>query len=53
MGEVFENWNQGELNSYLIEITAKVLKYKDRDTGKPMVELILIRQDRRVPDAGR
>lgn len=41
MGEVFENWNQGELNSYLIEITAKVLKYKDRDTGKPMVELIL------------
>lgn len=39
--EIFDNWNKGELNSYLIEITASILDKVDRDTGKPMVELIL------------
>ncbi len=41
MSELFAEWNQGELDSYLIEITAKVLAYKDPDTGRPLVDLIL------------
>ena len=40
MHEVFNEWNQGELDSYLIEITADILKYKDED-GSPLVEKIL------------
>ncbi|HML39495.1 MAG TPA: NADP-dependent phosphogluconate dehydrogenase [Bellilinea sp.] len=38
---VFSEWNQGELTSYLIEITAKVLGKMDEETGKPLVDLIL------------
>ena len=38
---VFDEWNQGELKSYLIEITAAVLKKIDPDTSKPMVDVIL------------
>jgi 6-phosphogluconate dehydrogenase len=38
---VFDEWNRGELNSYLIEITGKILKKKDAETGKPMVHVIL------------
>ncbi|PWL17339.1 phosphogluconate dehydrogenase (NADP(+)-dependent, decarboxylating) [Falsochrobactrum shanghaiense] len=41
IGDVFEKWNSGPLNSYLIEITAKVLKASDPDTGKAMVDMIL------------
>lgn len=37
---IFEKWNKEELDSYLIEITANILKYKDVD-GKPIVEKIL------------
>jgi 6-phosphogluconate dehydrogenase len=40
MAEVFEEWNKGVLDSYLIEITRDILKYKDTD-GTPMVEKIL------------
>ena len=40
MHEVFNEWNQGELDSYLIEITTDILKYKDEDGG-PLVEKIL------------
>lgn len=39
--EVFKSWNTGELDSYLIEITADILTKKDPDTGKPMVEVIM------------
>ncbi|HBS92284.1 MAG TPA: phosphogluconate dehydrogenase (NADP(+)-dependent, decarboxylating) [Erysipelotrichaceae bacterium] len=39
--EIFETWNQGELDSYLIEITAKILKVKDKETGKHLVDVIL------------
>ncbi|MEQ2526090.1 NADP-dependent phosphogluconate dehydrogenase [Robertmurraya yapensis] len=39
--EVFADWNKGELDSYLIEITADIFKKKDADTGKPMVDVIL------------
>lgn len=39
--ELFEKWNKGILSSYLIEITAAVLRRKDKDTGKALVNLIL------------
>jgi 6-phosphogluconate dehydrogenase len=40
--ETFEKWNQGELKSFLIEITAKVIDLQDPDgTGKDLVDLIL------------
>jgi 6-phosphogluconate dehydrogenase len=38
---VFSKWNKGKLDSYLIEITSKVLARKDAKTGKPLVDLIL------------
>jgi len=40
MGNVFAEWNEGELGSYLIEITRDILRYKDSDGG-PLVEKIL------------
>ena len=40
MCEVFTEWNKGELDSYLIEITRDILAYKDTD-GKPLVDVIL------------
>ena len=40
MHEEFERWNEGELNSYLIEITADILGHQDED-GSPLVEKIL------------
>ncbi len=33
MATVFESWNKGELNSFLIEITANILRYKDQENG--------------------
>lgn len=39
--EVFADWNKGELDSYLIEITADIFTKKDDETGKPMVDVIL------------
>lgn len=41
MAGVFEEWNRGDLNSYLIEITGRILKKKDAETGKPKVHVIL------------
>ncbi len=40
LGAVFERWNSGELESFLIEITAEILTVKDTD-GTPLVEHIL------------
>jgi 6-phosphogluconate dehydrogenase len=39
--EVFKEWNEGELDSYLIEITADIFTKKDPETGKPLVDVIL------------
>ncbi len=39
--EVFARWNQGPLDSYLIEITRDIFGFTDEETGKPMVDLIL------------
>jgi 6-phosphogluconate dehydrogenase len=41
MAGIFARWNTGKLNSFLIEITAKVLAYTDPDTSRPLVDLIL------------
>ena len=43
MRQVFAEWNAGDMNSYLLEITAAVLGKTDPETGKPMVDLILDR----------
>ncbi|MGD6804030.1 NADP-dependent phosphogluconate dehydrogenase [Rossellomorea vietnamensis] len=39
--ETFAEWNKGELDSYLIEITADIFTKYDEETGKPMVDVIL------------
>ena len=41
IAEIFTEWNKGELESYLIEITAEVLKQIDAETGRPLVDVIL------------
>jgi 6-phosphogluconate dehydrogenase len=41
LAEVFEGWNAGDLDSFLIEITAKVLRQVDQATGRPLVDVIL------------
>jgi 6-phosphogluconate dehydrogenase len=40
IGDIFSRWNQGPLASFLIELTAQVLKVKDNETGKPLVDLV-------------
>ncbi|HEY1611856.1 MAG TPA: NADP-dependent phosphogluconate dehydrogenase, partial [Paraburkholderia sp.] len=37
LGKVYTEWNQGELDSYLIEITSKIFSKKDDETGKDLV----------------
>lgn len=41
IAELFEEWNRGPLESYLLEITVDVLRATDPDTGRPRVESIL------------
>jgi 6-phosphogluconate dehydrogenase len=41
IADIFETWNQGELKSYLIEITAEILRKKDEITGLPLIDVIL------------
>lgn len=41
IAEVFRNWNQNRLESYLVEITAEVLGHTDAATGKPFVDVVL------------
>ncbi len=41
LADVFAEWNKGELNSYLIEITSEILRKIDPETGKPLVDIIL------------
>ena len=41
MSDVFAGWNEGELSSYLVEITAGILARVDDETGRPLVDLIL------------
>jgi 6-phosphogluconate dehydrogenase len=39
--EIFAEWNAGELDSYLMEITANIFTKVDEETGKPLVDVIL------------
>lgn len=43
MATIFQTWNAGELDSYLIEITSEILTKQDPKTGKPMLDIILDR----------
>lgn len=43
IADVFKEWNAGELDSFLIDITADILTKYDPETGKPMVDIILDR----------
>jgi 6-phosphogluconate dehydrogenase len=43
LGKVYVDWNKGELDSYLIEITARIFAKKDDETGKDLVDVILDR----------
>ncbi len=39
--DVFAQWNKGKLDSYLVEITRDIFGYRDPETGKPLVDMIL------------
>lgn len=41
LAEIFAQWNEGVLSSFLIEITAKIFKAKDPESGTPLVDLIM------------
>jgi len=41
IADTFEEWNKGDLDSYLIEITAQIFRKKDEDTDKYVLDLIL------------
>jgi 6-phosphogluconate dehydrogenase len=41
LAEIFASWNEGLLESYLIDITAQVLSVNDPQTGKPLVDMVL------------
>jgi 6-phosphogluconate dehydrogenase len=41
LSKIFSQWNQGDLESYLIQITSEVLAKRDRATGNPLVDVIL------------
>jgi 6-phosphogluconate dehydrogenase len=41
IGQSFQRWNQGPMESFLIEITGKVFQVADDKTGKPLVEVVL------------
>ncbi|MCV0395149.1 MAG: NADP-dependent phosphogluconate dehydrogenase [Rhizobiaceae bacterium] len=41
IGDLFARWNEGRLESYLVEITAEVLRTADPATGRPIVDLIV------------
>jgi 6-phosphogluconate dehydrogenase len=40
IAEVFRQWNEGDLESFLIELTADVLEHTDAETGKPFVDVV-------------
>ncbi len=41
ISDIFAEWNRGDLESFLTEITSKVLRVKDDETGKPLVDVIM------------
>ncbi|WP_283138226.1 NADP-dependent phosphogluconate dehydrogenase [Rhizohabitans arisaemae] len=47
LADVFRDWNTGELESYLIEITAEVLGHVDPATGRPFVDVVVDRAEQK------
>jgi 6-phosphogluconate dehydrogenase len=47
IAEIFREWNGGELESYLIEITADVLAHTDAATGKPFIDIVADRAEQK------
>ncbi len=47
IAEIFQDWNDGRLGSYLIEITAEVLKQVDAETGQPFVDVVVDRAEQK------
>jgi len=41
LAAIFSEWNAGPLESFLIEITAEIFRFRDTETGKPLVNLVL------------
>jgi 6-phosphogluconate dehydrogenase len=41
LADTFAKWNEGLLDSYLIQITSEIFRVRDEETGKPLVDLIL------------
>ncbi|PIE21566.1 MAG: phosphogluconate dehydrogenase (NADP(+)-dependent, decarboxylating) [Arachnia propionica] len=41
IGQIFQDWNTGDLESYLVEITAEVLQHVDAKTGRPFVDVVV------------
>lgn len=40
IADVFSQWDKGDLNSYLVEITAEILRHTDQKTGKPFIDIV-------------
>ncbi|MGV9305993.1 NADP-dependent phosphogluconate dehydrogenase [Nonomuraea sp. NPDC003727] len=47
LAQVFRDWNEGDLGSYLIEITAEVLDHVDAETGRPFVDVVVDRAEQK------
>ncbi|HEX8709289.1 MAG TPA: NADP-dependent phosphogluconate dehydrogenase [Pyrinomonadaceae bacterium] len=41
LADIFAEWNKGELDSYLIQITSEIFRVSDEETGQPLVDLVL------------
>ena len=41
LADIFDEWNRGPLESFLIEITANIFRHRDEESGKPLVDLVL------------
>ena len=41
IGDIFAEWNKGDLDSFLVQITAQVLRHIDAETGKPFLDIVL------------
>ncbi len=47
IGDIFKKWNDGELGSYLMEISYKIMYHKDEDKNKPLIDYILDRAEQK------
>jgi 6-phosphogluconate dehydrogenase len=47
MASIFDEWNRGKLNSFLIEITASIFRVMDEETGRPLLDLVLDRAEQK------